>query len=120
MRGAESKLMSGAAVAGVMGPQQVSSSKFGGPPGHRSAGVQESMAGTTNVAAAVGLVSSLWIREINPIRKRGPLLVTKVDNLRPGWCNAQCDEECCRRARAQSAARRARRRGHAKGTAKVL
>ena len=55
MRGAESKLISGAAVAGVMGPQQVSSSKLGGPPGHRSAGVQESMAGTTNVAAAVGL-----------------------------------------------------------------
>lgn len=55
MRGAESKLMSGAAVAGVMGPQQVSSRRFGGPPGHRSAGVQESMAGTTNVAAAVGL-----------------------------------------------------------------
>ena len=32
---------------------------------------------------AVGLTSSYWMREISPIRERGPIGVTHVANLRP-------------------------------------
>jgi len=36
-----------------------------------------------NLAAVVGLVSSYWIREVAPLRKRGPTIVTDKANLRP-------------------------------------
>ena len=55
MRGTEANRMSGVPAASAIGPQHVSSSLLGGPPGHRSAGVHARVAGTAKLAAAAGL-----------------------------------------------------------------
>ena len=36
-----------------------------------------------NLAMAMGVGASMWAREVTPIRKRGPLVVTDLANIRP-------------------------------------